>query len=146
MTASSSDGALLDRMHSLMHELKHHMHEAMSAEGNGLGMMEARCLHYFAHHRDATQSDLVQHSGRDKAQIARIVKSLIERGLLLGRPNPADRRSQVMSVSANGEALQRKMAGHRAAFEERLMKGFSRAERDTLNALMERLQVNARRD
>jgi DNA-binding MarR family transcriptional regulator len=133
---------VLERMHSLMHSLKHHMHEAMRAEGDGLGMMEARCLRYFTHNPGATQSDLVQHSGRDKAQIARIVKGLTERGLLESRPNPSDGRSQVLNVSPQGEALQRRMQQHQAAFEKRLMSGLSPEERATLLALLERLQAN----
>ena len=36
---------------------------------------------YFMRHDGATQSDLVQHAGRDKAQIARIVKALHERNV-----------------------------------------------------------------
>ena len=143
MPRTTHPSEVLERMHALMHSLKHHMREAMRAEGNGLGMMEARCLRYFAHHPGATQSDLVQHSGRDKAQIARIVKGLIERELLCGQANPADGRSQVLQVSPKGAALQRTMQGHQAAFERRLMRGLEPGERATLVALLERLQRNA---
>ncbi|MEZ5700722.1 MAG: MarR family winged helix-turn-helix transcriptional regulator [Burkholderiaceae bacterium] len=143
MSRTSQPPRVLERMHALMHGLKHHMREAMHADGEGLGMMEARCLRYFAHHPGATQSDLVQHAGRDKAQIARIVKGLIERELLCGQPNPADGRSQVLRVSTKGSALQSKMQGHEAAFERRLMRGLDADERATLVALLERLEHNA---
>lgn len=133
---------VLDRMHALMHGLKHHMRDAMRAEGEGLGMMEARCLGYFASHPGTTQSDLVQHSGRDKAQIARIVKGLIERDLLRNEPNPADGRSQVMHVSPKGAALQRRMQNHQTEFEKHLMRGLNPDERAALVALLERLERN----
>ena len=144
MKRTSTDTEVLERLQALMRGMKHHMHEAMRAEGEGLGMMEARCLRYFAHNAGATQSDLVQHSGRDKAQIARIVKGLVERGLLQSQPNPADGRSQVLSVSARGEAMQQRMQAHLAAFEQRVMTGLDRSERDSLLELLGRLQANAK--
>lgn len=140
MTRSNND--VLDRLHALSHSFRHHMREAMRVEGDGLGPMEVRCLRYFAHHKGATQSDLVQHAGRDKAQIARIVKGLVERGLLLSQPHPDDRRSQVLSVSEAGRALQKRMAMHQLRFEKRLMAGLDDNEREQLIALLARLQDN----
>lgn len=143
MSRSTDADHVLERMHALMHNLKHHMQAAAAEDGSGLGWMEARCLNYFKGHPGATQSDLVQHSGRDKAQIARIVKGMVERGLLHSQPNPADGRSQVLSVSALGKDLQRKLQWHRAQFEKRMMTGLSDGERTTLVTLLEKLQRNA---
>ncbi|MCW5671368.1 MAG: MarR family transcriptional regulator [Hydrogenophaga sp.] len=133
---------VLDRLHSLMHGLRRHLQEAMRQDGEGLGPMEARCLAYFMRHDGATQSDLVQHSGRDKAQIARIVKALHERGLLHSRPDPDDGRSQRIGVTAEGQALQRKMQQHRARFEKAMVAGLDEKERAALLALLQRLQDN----
>jgi DNA-binding MarR family transcriptional regulator len=135
---------VLDGLHTLLHGLKRHMLEAMRDEGAGLGPMEARCLGYFMRHDGATQSDLVQHSGRDKAQIARIVKALHERGLLQSCPDPDDGRSQRVSVTAEGQALQRRMQQHRARFEKRMTAGLSEHERANLLALLDRLQDQVR--
>lgn len=133
---------VLDRLHGLMHGLRRHLQDAVREDGEGLGPMEARCLAYFMRHDGATQSDLVQHSGRDKAQIARIVKALHERGLLQSRPDPDDGRSQRVGVTAEGQALQRKMQQHRVRFEKAMMSGLSEADRATLLALLDRLQDN----
>lgn len=136
------DTDVLDRLHALMHGLRRHLQEAMRHDGEGLGPMEARCLGYFARHDGGTQSDLVQHSGRDKAQIARIVKALHERGLLQSRPDPADGRSQRLSVTAQGRALQRRMQSHMARFEKSLTAGLDEVDRAKLLALLDRLQDN----
>ncbi|MBU7572749.1 MAG: MarR family transcriptional regulator [Hydrogenophaga sp.] len=138
----NSNTEVLDRLHSLMHGLRRHLQEAMRHDGEGLGPMEARCLGYFMRHDGATQSDLVQHSGRDKAQIARIVKALHERGLLHSRPDPDDGRSQRVGVTAEGQALQRKMQQHRVRFEKTMMAGLTDNERTTLLALLGRLEDN----
>lgn len=133
---------VLDRLHGLMHGLRRHLQDAARQDGEGLGPMEARCLAYFMRHDGATQSDLVQHSGRDKAQIARIVKALHERGLLQSRPDPDDGRSQRVGVTAEGMALQRKMQQHRVRFEKTMMTGLSESDRTTLLTLLDRLQDN----
>jgi DNA-binding MarR family transcriptional regulator len=143
MKSRSSNTEVLDRIHALMHAQGRHIQLAVSAEGNGLGPMEVRCLRHIAHHEGATQSDLVLQSGRDKAQIARLVKGLIERGLVESQPHPVDRRSQVLSATAEGLALQRKMQAHRVRFETQLLAGFSASEIASLIDLLKRLQTNA---
>lgn len=133
---------VLDRLHNLMHGLRRHLREAMRSDGEGLGPMEARCLAFFARREGATQRDLVHHSGRDKAQIARVVKLLHERGLLQSRPDPDDGRSQRVSATAEGLALQRRMQQHLARFEKAMTAGLDERERTTLLALLDRLQGN----
>ena len=133
---------VLDRLHTLMHGLRRHLQEAVREDGEGLGPMEARCLGYFLRFDGASQSDLVQHSGRDKAQIARIVKALHERGLLQSQPDPNDGRSQRVSVTPEGQALQRKMQQHRVRFEKSMLVGLNESDRATLLALLDRLQDN----
>lgn len=138
----SHNTEVLDRIHNLMHGLRRHLQTATREDSEGLGPMEVRCLGYFMRNDGATQSELVQHSGRDKAQIARIVKALHERRLLQSRPDPDDGRSQRISVTAEGQALQRKMQQHRLRFEKTMVAGLSESERGTLLALLDRLQAN----
>ncbi len=134
---------VLDRLHALMHGLRRHLQEAMRHDGEGLGPMEARCLGYFIRHDGHTQSDLVQHSGRDKAQIARLVRTLHERGLLQSRPDPADGRSQRVSATAAGQALHRRMQQHHARFERAMTAGLDASERALLLDLLDRLRAGA---
>ena len=141
--AASTATEVLDRVHFLMHAQGRFMQNAGSARGHGLGPMEMRCLRHIALGEGLAQSDLVTHSGRDKAQIARLVKGLIERGLVLSQPHPADRRSQVLSATPAGLALQHEMQAQRARFEALLTAGLSAAEKSTLVDLLNRLQANA---
>lgn len=133
---------VMDRLHAVMHGLRRHLQQALRDDADGLGPMEARCLNYFAQHSGHTQSELVQHAGRDKAQIARLVKSLFERGLLRGEPDPADGRVLRLSPTPAGLALHRRLQQHRARFEKTLTAGLSAQERATLLALLDRLQDN----
>ncbi|MCW5655310.1 MarR family winged helix-turn-helix transcriptional regulator [Hydrogenophaga sp.] len=141
-TNRSSDTEVIDRLHGLMHGLRRFMHEAMREDGLGLAPMEARCLAYFVRNPGHTQRDLVQHAGRDKAQIARIVKALHERGLLESTPDPQDGRAQRIAPTAQGRAQQQRMRQHQARFERALTAGLDRAERSSLLDLLDRLQAN----
>lgn len=133
---------VLDRLHTLMHGLRRHLQEAVREDGEGLGPMEARCLGYFMRHEGATQSDLVQHSGRDKAQIARIVKALHERGLLQSTPDPDDGRCQRVTLTEQGRSMQRTMQLRRQRFERAMLAGFSDSERAQLQAQLDRMLAN----
>lgn len=119
----------LDRMHTLMHRIQRRMqqatHAANEAEGLTLVPMEARTLGFFARHPGATAQDLVVHAGRDKAQVARLVKGLVERGLLAATPDAHDRRRQTLTLTPAGRRFERRMAAERRRIEHVVLAGLS---------------------
>ena len=135
---------ILERLHLLVSAFHRRMHEAVREDGEGLAPMEARTLRFLAHHDGSTQRDMTQHTGRDKAQIARIVKALLERGLVQSTPDPEDGRSQRLRLTAAGRAMQRRMQQHRARFEQALARGFEESEQAALVAQLDRMVANVR--
>lgn len=107
-----------------------------------LAHMEIKALGYFARHPDATQSDLVAHSGRDKAQVARLIRVLRERGLLEGAADALDRRSTRLRLSPEGQAVHAGLHRHDGALAAQALAGFDEAERATLLALLDRVRAN----
>lgn len=136
------EGEVLDLLHGVMTRLKFRLHEAMRDAPDALAPMEARCLNFFVRRPGSTQRDLVQHAGRDKAQIARLVKLLQERGLLEGEPDPADKRVLRLHPTEAGRALQRRLQPLRQRFEADALADFSAAERTQLRALLGRMCAN----
>lgn len=130
---------LLDRLHTLTHHVKARMHEAVRNEGEGLGPMEARALSFYARQPGSSQAALVQHSGRDKAQIARIVKLLLDRGLLQSAPDPADGRSLLLSPTDSGRTMQRRLHRQRIAIEAELMQRLTETQQRQLLVCLDRL-------
>lgn len=130
----------------LVHALMHRLRSASAAsggtaEGSGLNGMEGRVLGYFARHPGATQSELAAHSGRDKAQLARLVKELRARGLLQGTEDEADRRQLRLAPTAEGQQLLRAERKRRDALRRQAESGLSAAERAQLCALLLKLLV-----
>ena len=140
----SANPEILESLHLLVSVFHRRMHEAVREDGEGLAPMEARTLRFLAHHEGSTQRDMTQHTGRDKAQIARIVKTLLERGLVQSTPDPEDGRSQRLRLTAAGRAMQRRMQQHRARFEQALARGFDESEQAALVAQLDRMVANVR--
>ena len=137
----SSGDALFDQMHEVMHLFRSRLREALRDEPDVLAAMEARALGFFARHDGAAQGDLVRHSGRDKGQVARLVRSLLDRGLLQ-RDAVAGRRGG-LSLTAEGAALHRRLQLQRARLADELAGVLSADERARLGALLRRLKASA---
>lgn len=133
---------VLERLHSLVARFHRRMHEAVRDDGDGIAIMEARALNHLARFEGSTQRDLVAHTGRDKAQIARIVKALTDRGLIECSTDPADRRVQRLHPTAAGRAMHRRMQQHRQRFAKDMTRGFNAEELEGLKTQLDRLLAN----
>ena len=141
-----SEHDVLERLLALMHLFKRHTHEAAREDAPGLTPMEVRVLRHFSRRPGGTQKDLVQHSGRDKAQIARLVKLLEQRGLMTGAASPDDQRSVVWELTEPGRAITRLMDQHRHRFEAQLLQGFSAVDRRQAVAYLDRMLQSFKTD
>jgi DNA-binding MarR family transcriptional regulator len=104
--------------------------------------MEIKVLGFFARRPGATQSDLAAHSGRDKAQLARLVRGVRDRGLLEAVADEADKRSTRLSLSEEGKAMFAALHVHDGALAEAALAGIPETERATLLDLLARVHAN----
>ncbi|MBW8898578.1 MAG: MarR family transcriptional regulator [Massilia sp.] len=104
--------------------------------------MEIKVLGFFARRPGATQSDLAAHSGRDKAQLARLVRGLRERGLLDAAGDETDKRSTRLTLSEAGKTMYAALHRHDGALAEAALDGLTDAQRATLLDLLERVRAN----
>lgn len=68
---------------------------AVNANELGLNGMHVRCLHVIANAPDCTANYIVRSMGRDKSQIARLVKEMISKGWIEKQASREDKRSQI---------------------------------------------------
>ena len=130
---------VFDTMHDLMHAYRHRMRAAMQAE---LTPNEARALLFVGRHPMRTQKDLVEHSGNDKAQIARMLGMLEEKGWLERVPHAQDARSRCLRLSSAGQAVFEGMGERRRGITAQMLDGFSPAEQQVLQGLLARMLQN----
>jgi DNA-binding MarR family transcriptional regulator len=133
---------VLERVHAIMHLYRSAQQRSLRAGPHDLAHMEIKVLGFFARRPGATQSDLAAHSGRDKAQLARLVRGLRDRGLLDATADETDKRSTRLALSEAGKAMFAALHRHDGALAEAALEGIADADRATLLDLLERVRAN----
>lgn len=136
---------ILEAIHAITHLYRARQYRAPREDGAGLpeiSHMEDRVLGYFGARPGATQRDLVLHSGRDKAQVARLVQGLRDKGLLEARLDSADRRSTRLQLSPAGETVYAHLLHQGRLLAARALEGLDAGERAQLAHLLARVRDN----
>lgn len=135
---------VLDAVHELMHLARSRMRQLMVGASHTLGPMEGRALAFFVRQPGSTLSDLVAHAGRDKGQLARLVGSLRDLGLLESRPDEADRRVSRLYPTAAALDIHQRVGAIRRQVAQQAVAPLSAAERVQLADLLERMNRQLR--
>lgn len=133
---------VLDHVHAVMHLARASQYQVLRQAGHGLTHLEGKVLGYFARHPGAVAGDLAAHSGRDKAQLARLLATLKARGYIETGVDAADRRRQPMHLTPAGQALHAAIQHETRHVARRGLAGLSAAEGTQLLALLARLRAN----
>jgi DNA-binding MarR family transcriptional regulator len=137
---------IFESIAGLNHQIRTRHKQVIRHSGYPLVGMEFKALMYIARTPGATQKDLVQRSGRDKAQIARIMAGLKNQGLIEATPDENDRRSSRLSLTAEGEKLYGVFRELNREIATEAVTGLSAAECRTLLALLDRMNGNLRQE
>ena len=139
---NQSGDEVLDIVHTLMHQVRSQQYRHLRDGPHDITHMDSRVLAYFGRHPGSTQSDLAAFSGRDKAQLARLVKGLRDRGLLAAEADDTDRRNLRLTLTAPGRAIQADLRQRALRLGDKAVAGFSDAEQHALAGLLRRVQAN----
>lgn len=105
----------------------------------GLTIPEWRIMAVLGEAGVMTQRDLVHATLIDKVAVNRACKSLDDRGLVTRSPNAADGRSHHLQLSGAGRAMHDEIWPLAYADYERIFVVLSKAEAETLRALLDKL-------
>ena len=111
----------------------------------GLSVAEWRLVTVLAERGQATQAVLASATRMDKLTVSRAAIALVDRHLVERAGNPKDKRSNILTLSADGRDLYAQVAPKALALEQQLLAGFSVEERETLLAMLARLEAAAAR-
>jgi len=140
--AAAADDDVLELAHTLMHRVRARRYQALREGPQELSHLETKVLGFFARQPGATQRDLAQHSGRDKAQLTRLVGGLRERGLLDAQADPQDGRITRLQPSAAGRVLLKALQAQDRRLSRQAVRGLTALEQAQLQALMQRVIRN----
>lgn len=133
---------MAEQPHGLMHAFRSHLIEAGRSREQALAPMEAKALNFFNCQPGSTAAELVAHSGRDKAQIARLIKPLLDASLLAREADAADGRNIRLRPTDAGRAMHRTMQQQRKRMSAKLIDGLSAPELAQLKRLLARMRAN----
>ena len=133
---------VFDAIHSIMHLYRARQLRGLRDNPHELTHMEYKALGFFSRHPGATQGDLVAHSGRDKAQLARLLKGLRDKELLDAVADDNDRRITRLSLSAAGETAFRSLHDLGVQASGAAVSGMSAEQLSQLQALLQLIRHN----
>jgi DNA-binding MarR family transcriptional regulator len=105
---------------SLVARLLHRRTTRMLALEFGLSMAEWRVLAQLAMYSPSSVRALAERNCVDRAEVSRAAASLVRRRYVRRQANPEDRRGPLLSCTAGGKALFRRIRPRRAAFDRLL--------------------------
>jgi len=139
---SASAEEIFESIHAITHLYRSRQYRELRDAPGELTHMEHKVLGFFARNPGATQSDLMQHSGRDKAQLTRLIRGLKEKGLLEARVDEGDRRSTLLQPSPEGRRIYKALQVHAARIANAAVAGMSKEECRHLASMLARLRAN----
>jgi DNA-binding MarR family transcriptional regulator len=114
--------------------------QLQSDGGPSTAPMLLRMLQLCQRQPGITQQGLAHLTGRDKGQVARLVKELVDEGLLTREAHPEDRRSHRLQPTVAGLAAVEHFETADAAVAELIFGELSTAELGTLTEQLTRLK------
>lgn len=141
-SSPKGDDGVLDLIHHVMHQYRAQQFRVLRDGPHDITHMDSKVLGFFGRRPGATQSDLAQHTGRDKAQLARLIKGLRDQGLLDGEADPTDRRNTCLTLTEAGQAVRRALQQQGKRLNAAAVAGMDSTERAQLTTLLLRVSQN----
>lgn len=96
---------LSEALFSLVHTVRHNMQQEIKLLALDLSPMHLKSLKVISFIDNCTGQKLADFMGRDKAQINRLIKELVNQELIIKKDNEKDKRSQLLTLSTKGSEI-----------------------------------------
>jgi MarR family transcriptional regulator, lower aerobic nicotinate degradation pathway regulator len=87
----------------------------------------------------SSQADLGRHTGIDESEVVATVKDLLTRRFITIRPDPVDRRRNIVTITISGSRILQRLDSGLAAVQEAVLAPLSAHERRSFLRLLEKL-------
>ena len=142
--SSSLAADVFEVLHDLLHLFRARLLQSLERIQPGLTFNEFRILMHAGRHPGITQKELVEHSHTDKAQMARMLTQLQDKGWLERLASEADKRVRCLQLSAQGLQLFAQLKNQREQIAAELLRDFPVEQQTQLRELL-KLALNSAR-
>ncbi|MFA0442076.1 MarR family transcriptional regulator [Vibrio sp. 10N.286.49.C2] len=132
----------LDSLFHLMHAVKRNMHNHIEQLGLSIAPMHVRVLKIINAKDSCTAHDIASLLDRDKAQVTRLLNTLLAEAFIAKAPNPKDKRSQCLRVTDKGKEIVEKISGVDSHVLVNLTKGLSKDDLAKFQEIAEKMKHN----
>ena len=129
-------------IHTIMHLFRAEQDRVLREGRYDLTHMEGKILGFFNRHPGATLRDLVAHLKQDKGQLARLIRSLKDHGLLEAQAGAQDRRSVPLQATRDGRRIHQILQRQIRKLSELAVQGLDPDQRRQLVTLLDKVQGN----
>jgi DNA-binding MarR family transcriptional regulator len=109
----------------------------------GLTIPEWRVMAMLAQYPKISAVDVAERTAMDKVAVSRAVQSLLTKGYIKRDIHAEDRRRSMLTLSASGRSVYKRVLPVARSFEDQLLSSVSARERKLLEDLLTRLQQQA---
>jgi len=109
---------------------------------HGVSSPEWRVLAILCEYGVASSKFLREHSAMSKTRINRTIESLIDSGCIIRQLDSSDKRKNVISLTAKGKTVFKKVGKIAHETQEEWLESFSKDEIATLHQLLDKLEKN----
>lgn len=142
--SSSLAADVFEVLHDLLHLFRARLLQSLERIQPGLTFNEFRILMHAGRHPGITQKELVEHSHTDKAQMARMLTQLQDKGWLERSASETDKRVRCLQLSAQGLQLFAQLKNQREQIAAELLRDFPVEQQTQLRELL-KLALNSAR-
>lgn len=114
------------------------------AKAFNLTIPEWRIIAVLGRRTGLTAKDIAEATEMDKVAVSRAVARLMAAGRVSAQPDAEDARRQLLTLTREGQSVHARIAPIALSSERRLLAALSARERETLDALLDRLLETAR--
>jgi DNA-binding MarR family transcriptional regulator len=133
----SADGSLSEAFWSVARQLRHTSRETL--EPWGITPSQSRALGVLMQHGVIRLSELAEHLHIAPRSATEVVDDLQERGLIVRRADPDDRRATLIALTDQGTSVGTAIRAARTAEGERFFGALSASDRADLARILRRL-------
>ena len=133
---------LSEALFNLMHAVRSNILHKIKMLDIELTPMHLKSLKVIANMEACTGQKLANFMGRDKAQVNRLIKELVNQQLVIKMENTQDKRSQLLVLSASGEEIMTAFAQAEKEVFEKMIGDIPAANLEGFIDIANRLKAN----
>lgn len=138
----SKSEQVFESIHHVTHLIRSGIFKVLRDSPYKLTHLEGKLLGYFSRHPGSTLGDVAEEMAKDKGQLAKVIRSLREYGLLTALADDSDRRKVKLVLTPQGEEIHNMVRKEIGRLSEIAIQGFDSEQKQDLLAKLKRIRTN----